>query len=172
MKTETTMDQEGSSKETASNIVAVLGDSDTRETIYFAGGCFWGVEEYFSRIEGVTDAVSGYANGTTENPTYQDVIYKGTGHAETVRVEYDESVISLEQLIGYYLKIIDPTSVNKQGNDREPNTAQVSIIPERRIRPPSKHCWPWNRETIRNLWWLKWNLLMDSMMQRSIIRII
>ena len=100
-----------------SNIISVINDGDTVETIYFAGGCFWGVEEYFSRIEGVLDVVSGYANGLTENPTYEDVIFRKTGHAETVMVTYDESIISLEQLIGYYLKIVDPTSVNKQGND-------------------------------------------------------
>lgn len=100
-----------------SNIVSVLNDGETVQTIYFAGGCFWGVEEYFSRIDGVLDAVSGYGNGNTENPSYQDVISKNTGHAETVLVSYDESIISLEQLIGYYLKIVDPISVNKQGND-------------------------------------------------------
>jgi peptide methionine sulfoxide reductase msrA/msrB len=102
---------------TQSNISYALGKDESIQTIYFAGGCFWGVEEYFSRIEGVQDAVSGYANGTTENPSYEEVIYKNTGHAETVEVTYDESKISLEQLIGYYLKIVDPTSVDKQGND-------------------------------------------------------
>lgn len=100
-----------------SNVVSVLNDGEMIQTIYFAGGCFWGVEEYFSRIDGVIDAVSGYGNGDTENPTYQEVISKKTGHAETVYVTYDESIISLEQLIGYYLKIVDPTSINKQGND-------------------------------------------------------
>lgn len=115
-------DQQGKEMEFAnpdneSNIVSVLKEGQSVEKIYFAGGCFWGVEEYFSRIDGVLDAVSGYANGTTENPSYKEVIYNNTGHAETVEVTYDETVISLETLIGYYLKIIDPTSVNKQGND-------------------------------------------------------
>ncbi len=99
------------------NIVSVLGDSNTTETIYFAGGCFWGVEEYFQRIDGVMDAVSGYANGNTENPSYEDVSHRDSGHAETVKVTYDETQVSLEQLIGYYLKIVNPTSINKQGND-------------------------------------------------------
>lgn len=88
----------------------------TRE-IYLAGGCFWGVEEYFSLIPGVIDAESGYANGRTENPTYEDVCYCDTGHAETVRVEYDPAVISLETLIEQLFAIIDPLSVNRQGND-------------------------------------------------------
>jgi len=85
--------------------------------IYFAGGCFWGVEEYFSRIPGVTDATSGYANGTTENPTYEQVCSDTTGFAETVRVRYDPEVVSLRTLVEQYFKIIDPTSVNRQGND-------------------------------------------------------
>ena len=100
-----------------SNINDALGKNNRMEKIYFAGGCFWGVEEYFSRIEGVNDVISGYANGTTESPSYEDVIYKNTGHAETVEVAYDPSKISLEKLIGYYFKIIHPTSLNKQGND-------------------------------------------------------
>ena len=100
-----------------SNIVAVLNKGDSIQKIYFAGGCFWGVEEYFSRIDGVLDSISGYANGTTSNPTYEDVITHTTGFAETVEVTYDETIVSLEQLIGYYLKIVDPVSVNKQGND-------------------------------------------------------
>ncbi len=85
--------------------------------IYLAGGCFWGVEEYMSRIPGVIDASSGYANGTTENPTYEDVIYRKTGHAETVRVEYDDRVIQLDVLLKTFFTVIDPTSVNRQGND-------------------------------------------------------
>lgn len=85
--------------------------------IYLAGGCFWGVEEYFSLIPGVIDAESGYANGRTESPSYEDVCYRDTGHAETVRVEYDPSVISLKTLVGQLFAIIDPLSVNRQGND-------------------------------------------------------
>lgn len=100
-----------------SNIIAVLGKGDSIQKIYFAGGCFWGVEEYFSRIDGVIDAVSGYANGTTMDPTYEEVVTHTTGFAETVEVTYDEKLVSLEQLIGYYLKVVDPVSVNKQGND-------------------------------------------------------
>lgn len=85
--------------------------------IYFAGGCFWGVEEYFSRVPGVVDAVSGYANGTVANPSYEQVCAHITGHAETVRVTYDPSVVSLKTLVEQFFKIIDPLSVNRQGND-------------------------------------------------------
>ena len=85
--------------------------------IYFAGGCFWGVEEYFSRIPGVYDVTSGYANGNTENPTYEDVCHNNTGHAETVHLRYDPGLISLKTLTGQFFKIIDPLSINRQGND-------------------------------------------------------
>lgn len=87
-------------------------------TIYLAGGCFWGVEAYFERIDGVVNAVSGYANGRTANPSYEDVIYRDTGHTETVKVTYNPDKLSLDDLLQYYFRIIDPTSLNKQGNDR------------------------------------------------------
>lgn len=86
--------------------------------IYLAGGCFWGVEEYMQRIYGVYDAVSGYANGKVNNPTYKTVSSGKSGYAETVEVTYDSKKIKLEDLLNHYFKIIDPTSLNKQGNDR------------------------------------------------------
>lgn len=87
------------------------------KTIYLAGGCFWGLEAYMERIYGVADVVSGYANGETVNPTYEEVSFQNTGHAETVKVTYDPARISLTDLISYYLKVVDPTSKDKQGND-------------------------------------------------------
>ena len=86
------------------------------QTIYFAGGCFWGVEGYFKKVDGVVETQAGYANGLTENPTYSEVI-NGSGHAETVKVDYNENVISLEELILHFLRTIDPYSVDRQGND-------------------------------------------------------
>ena len=85
--------------------------------IYLAGGCFWGVEGYFKRIKGVVDTECGYANGNTKNPSYEDVCRKNTGQAEAVRIDFDDNIISLEDLLIYYFRIIDPISVNKQGND-------------------------------------------------------
>lgn len=85
--------------------------------IYFAGGCFWGVEEYYSRIPGVYTVTSGYANGHTANPSYEEVCTGKTGHAETVRVQYDPATITLEQLAHQFFKIINPLSINQQGND-------------------------------------------------------
>jgi len=90
--------------------------SDLRD-IYFAGGCFWGVEEYFSRIPGVIDVTSGYANGTKADPTYREVCSGKTGHAETVHVRYDPTVVELRTLAEQFFKIINPISVNRQGND-------------------------------------------------------
>lgn len=87
------------------------------KTIHLAGGNFWVLEDYFQRIDGVVDAVSGYANGHTENPTYQDVCQRGSGHAETVRVVYDADVLSLHDVLRHYFRAIDPTSLNRQGND-------------------------------------------------------
>ena len=86
--------------------------------IYFAGGCFWGTEHFMKMIDGVEDTEVGYANGQVENPTYQMVCTDKTGFAETVRVRYDEKKVDLPFLIGLYFKIIDPTSVNRQGGDR------------------------------------------------------
>lgn len=97
--------------------MAVSIDPNNLHEITFAGGCFWGVEEYFSRVPGVSDAASGYANGTKENPTYEDVCSHETGFAEAVKVSYDPKVISLAILMEQFFKIIDPTSVNRQGND-------------------------------------------------------
>ena len=87
------------------------------KTIYLAGGCFWGTEKYLSLIPGVADTNVGYANGNTENPSYEDVKHRQSGHAETVRVKYDETKISLKRLLEKYFEVIDPVSVNKQGED-------------------------------------------------------
>ena len=87
------------------------------QTIYLAGGCFWGVEEYFSRISGVLSVTSGYANGFAASPSYKEVCTGTTGHAETVRVEFDPQLISLASLINQFFKIINPFSLNRQGND-------------------------------------------------------
>lgn len=85
--------------------------------IYLAGGCFWGVEKYLSLIWGVVETETGYANGNTASPTYEEVCRRGTGHAETVRVKYDTDKIDLTSLLERYYEIIDPISVNRQGGD-------------------------------------------------------
>lgn len=87
------------------------------KTIYLAGGCFWGVEKYFSLLPGVVATETGYANGRTQNPTYEEVCRANTGHAEAVKVDYDPARLSLPFLLEKYYEVIDPVSVNKQGND-------------------------------------------------------
>ncbi|WP_172372038.1 peptide-methionine (R)-S-oxide reductase MsrB [Sporosarcina jiandibaonis] len=87
------------------------------EVIYFAGGCFWGVEEFFSKMPGVHDVTSGFANGSGENPTYEEVISGEMGFVEAVEVQYDSEEVELSTLIEYYFKAIDPTTLNQQGND-------------------------------------------------------
>lgn len=93
-------------------------DTGKLKDIWLAGGCFWGVEAYMSRVYGVYDVTSGYANGNTENPTYEDVTRRNSGHAETVHVRYDPDRVDLEKLVTQYFIIIDPTLLNQQGNDR------------------------------------------------------
>jgi peptide methionine sulfoxide reductase msrA/msrB len=85
--------------------------------IYFAGGCFWGTQHFFKQIDGVIKTVTGFANGCTDNPTYEDVYTDNTGYAETVFVQYDEKKINLEFLLDMFFKAIDPTILNRQGND-------------------------------------------------------
>ena len=84
--------------------------------IYLAGGCFWGVEAYFKSIDGIVDTKVGYANGKIDATTYEKV--NETDHAETVYLKYDDRIISLEKILEYLYHIVDPFSVNKQGNDR------------------------------------------------------
>ena len=85
--------------------------------IYLAGGCFWGVDAYFQRIDGIVETESGYANGNTENPTYEEVCRMNTGFAEAVKLIYDETVIALPEVLQRYFKIIDPTTIDRQGGD-------------------------------------------------------
>lgn len=85
--------------------------------IWLAGGCFWGLEAYLLKVKGVVATNVGYGNGNTQHPSYKQVCYENTGHAEMVYVQYDPEIISLETLLDYYFKVIDPLSVNRQGND-------------------------------------------------------
>ena len=87
------------------------------KTIYLAGGCYWGTEKYLSNVYGVVETEVGFANGQTENPTYEEVKHHNTGHAETVRTVYDETMITLAELLKLFYMIIDPTAVDHQGGD-------------------------------------------------------
>ena len=86
------------------------------KTIYLAGGCFWGMQKFLDQFDGVVRTEVGYANGPDKAPSYQEVC-GNSGHAETVRVDYEESVLSLTELLSFYFMVIDPLSVNRQGHD-------------------------------------------------------
>ncbi len=97
---------------------APRGAPAARDTAVFAGGCFWGVEAVFESLEGVSDAVSGYAGGSDASPTYKDVSSGRTGHAEAVRVVYDPARVSYDQLLQVFFTVAhDPTQLDRQGPD-------------------------------------------------------
>ena len=86
------------------------------KNIYLAGGCFWGMQKFFDQFDGVLRTEVGYANGPDKAPSYEEVC-ADSGHAETLLIEYDETRISLAELLKYYFMVIDPLSVNRQGHD-------------------------------------------------------
>lgn len=88
-----------------------------RQEIYLAGGCFWGIEHFLKQVAGVLDTETGFANGHTPNPTYEQVYTDTTGYAETVKVTFDADVAPLDFLVDMYFHAIDPTSINRQGED-------------------------------------------------------
>ena len=99
-------------------IGGALAATASLDTAVFAGGCFWGIEAVFEHIKGVRSAVSGYAGGSTASPGYEDVSTGTTGHAESVRVVYDPSVVSYGQLLQVFFSVAhDPTQLNRQGPD-------------------------------------------------------
>ena len=87
------------------------------KTIVLAGGCFWGVDAYMSKIDGIVETKVGYANGKKKDPTYDEVCSGNTGHAESCLISYDEKLVSLDKILNKFWGIIDPTAINKQGAD-------------------------------------------------------
>ncbi len=96
------------------------------QTAIFGGGCFWCTEAVFQQLNGVSKVISGYAGGHKLNPTYKDICNGDTGHAEVIKIEYDEIKISFEELVLIFFKTHDPTTLNRQGNDR--GTQYRSVI--------------------------------------------
>lgn len=109
-----------STVEEPKKILATMQDNSTSpylEVATLGGGCFWCVEAVFDDLKGVHKAVSGYSGGTKEDPTYKDVCYGNTGHAEVVNVYFDPAIISYEDILRVFFHVHDPTTLNRQGND-------------------------------------------------------
>lgn len=94
-----------------------MTETERLETATLAGGCFWCLEAVYDEIEGVEDVTSGYAGGSTPDPTYEQVCSGRTGHAEVVQIKFDSSVISFSEILDVFFTIHDPTTLNRQGND-------------------------------------------------------
>lgn len=105
------------------------------KTIFLAAGCFWGAQHYLKQIRGVVETETGFANGNTESPTYEEVYTDRTGYAEAVRVVFDPEVLPLRRLVQLYFDCIEPTSLNQQGEDRGTRyrTGIYYIEPEDRL---------------------------------------
>jgi methionine-S-sulfoxide reductase len=88
-----------------------------RETATLAGGCFWGMQDILRKLPGVVETSVGYTGGTTPSPTYDQVKTGRTGHAEAIRIVFDPGTISYADLLGYFFRMHDPTTLNRQGND-------------------------------------------------------
>ena len=102
----------------AMNISAQSPAASSTEFATIGGGCFWCIEAVFQRVPGVLHSVSGYSGGKTENPTYEDICSHGSGHAEVIQVEFSPAIISYEKLLEIFFEAHDPTTLNRQGNDR------------------------------------------------------
>ena len=88
------------------------------QTAYLAGGCFWCVEAIFQRVNGVKELKNGYCNGSTQNPTYEAICTGQTGHAEVLKIDYDESIVSFESLLEVFVETHNPMTLNQQGADK------------------------------------------------------
>lgn len=111
-----------------------ITSTSQREIAILGGGCFWCLDAVFRQLRGVESAVSGYAGGTSPNPTYRDVCSGTTGHAEVVQITFDPAVISFRDLLGVFFTIHDPTTPNRQGADVGPQYRSVILYrsPEQR----------------------------------------
>lgn len=101
----------------------------------FAAGCFWGVQYYFDQIPGVVSSTVGYTGGSLEDPSYEDVCYKNTGHAEAVLLQFDTEQVSYETLLRHFFRLHDPTQLNRQGPDVGDQYRSVIFLVNEEQRP-------------------------------------
>ena len=119
-----------------------------KKEIYLAGGCFWGTQKFFDQFDGVLETEVGYANGPTENPSYQNVC-ASSGHAETVKIVYENETISLERLIELYFMTVDPLSYHRQGMDRGIQYRTGIYYTDQRDLPILQACYAKEQEKYR-----------------------
>ena len=128
---------------TAGELTITTGDNkNTHKKAYFAGGCFWCMEESFDKVKGVIKSISGYSGGHVENPTYKQVIYNDTGHVETIEILYDPKLTSYEKLLEIFWKNIDPFDANGQFCDKGKSYRSVAFyqnLKEKKIIDISKN---------------------------------
>lgn len=117
-KTVTDLSASPEHSDSKENALIRSGSLQGYETAYFASGCFWCVEAIYERVKGVKEVYSGYSGGSTKNPTYEEVAYGKTDHAEAIEVHYDPNTISFTQLVEVFFGSHDPTTLNRQGPDR------------------------------------------------------
>lgn len=124
-----------------STSIAEPMNSPASKTAVVGGGCFWCVEALYQGVPGIESVVSGYAGGTTKNPTYEDVCTGRTGHAEVVQITYDPAKISYEKILDLFWQAHDPTTLNRQGADAGPQYRSIILTQsdeERQIAEKSK----------------------------------
>jgi peptide-methionine (S)-S-oxide reductase len=111
----------------AFTVLSMTSLSAKTESLVLGGGCFWCTEAAYEILPGVKDVVSGYAGGHVQNPTYEQIGTKKTGHAEVIKIDYDPAVVSLEKLLEYFWQVHNPTQVGGQGNDIGPQYRSIIL---------------------------------------------
>ena len=120
-----------SSNASAGKLTVTAGNNKTFKKAYFAGGCFWCMEESFDKVNGVIKSISGYSGGSLKNPTYRDVTYKDTGHVETIEITYDPDKTSFKKLLNVFWKNIDPFDKYGQFCDKGKSYRSVAFFQDK-----------------------------------------
>src|SRR5262245_61267811 len=108
-------------------LLAVTAPAKTQEVATLGGGCFWCLEAFYERIDGIEDVESGYSGGTVANPTYEQVSSHTTGHAEVVQIHFDPAKISFREILQIFFTMHDPTTLDRQGADEGTNYRSIIL---------------------------------------------